>query len=585
MLIDFFASLTFYLIPYLTGRLIVKSIIQSWIIGCLVWFGIYFLAFQLLKASPFNYQFSQFIQVLVFLICTCSTTRLFLSFIKSKSYRFLKLDKVNLINFSILFLFPTLIYFFVWKIHTPYPLQLNWDVYEHITLANKIIQGNLSILPSQISDTFTFDGYTPMFHILLSLPKIIFNRQLLGIYWWLEYWHFLTVILASYFLGKTFFDNIWIARISALLSCLVFESSIVFTSLMLIPQTLTAVIVMAVVLIIKESKNIFYPGLILILLLHYIVGVAGLFIILLFWMLPRIEKFFNFRKFVVASLFLFILVCVSSLLLTINLTGREEAVHFNLSLIQKINLFYTWYGLFFPVFFTLGFVSILSKGTAVQRSVIIVSFLVFSLVFFPAAYVVKFYVLGHFLNGLILATGIYYLLAGLKIRLQVFSGGMLLILLFINFNTNQLNFKTPFYFAGVTSHLSLDEIKAATWIKANYPQDTFLLSDPATQNIFQALTELDSQGGAYANLHTREQLSANSFTYAVSKDKKQLFIVSGRYFAWQKFPPEYKNSFYYNVWKPEKIKGLDYRYLNKFSQNPHFKLAYQNDQITVFEIE
>ena len=41
-LIDLMVGLSFYLLPYLTGRIFVKKIVQAWILGALIWFVIYF---------------------------------------------------------------------------------------------------------------------------------------------------------------------------------------------------------------------------------------------------------------------------------------------------------------------------------------------------------------------------------------------------------------------------------------------------------------------------------------------------------------------------------------------------------------
>lgn len=66
--------------------------------------------------------------------------------------------------------------------------------------------------------------------------------------------------------------------------------------------------------------------------------------------------------------------------------------------------------------------------------------------------------------------------------------------------------------------------------------------------------------------------------------KKRLFIVGGRYFAWQNLTPEEKASSFFNIWSPRLMTSSDKIYVDFLSQSPQFKLLYKNDQIAVFEI-
>ena len=57
----------------------------------------------------------------------------------------------------------TLVSYLIWRMYSPYPSPLNWDIWEHQTAIHAILNGNISLLPSQLSDTFGFNGYTTLF--------------------------------------------------------------------------------------------------------------------------------------------------------------------------------------------------------------------------------------------------------------------------------------------------------------------------------------------------------------------------------------------------------------------------------------
>src|ERR1035437_8141594 len=200
-LIDLMVGLSFYLLPYLTGRIFVKKIVQAWILGALIWFVIYFVVAGLNSIVKFDFQ--SVIRIIAVVISIVVLLRIGKDFIKQKP----RIYWQNLFITLVLSLFTTFVYFFVWKRNTPYPMQLNWDIYEHITLSNLIASGKLSFFTTKLSDTYTFNSYSPIFSILLSLPKVIFQRSLLGIYWVLEYWHYLLTAFAAFILAKKVFNN------------------------------------------------------------------------------------------------------------------------------------------------------------------------------------------------------------------------------------------------------------------------------------------------------------------------------------------------------------------------------------------
>jgi len=370
MIIDFFASFSFYLIPYLTGRIFTRKHVPAWIIGSLFWFIFYFLLVGVYKFINLG-SFSQIVRFSIIAVSLISLVRMAVLQLKER----VKIEFKNLLIPAFLTIFSSVMYFLIWKRNTPYPLQLNWDIYEHITLVNLISQGNLSFITSRISDTFTFSSYSPFFEILLSLPKILAQKSLLGIYWWLEYWHYLATVLASYLLAKEIFPNKWLATISALISALVFESLMVYSSLFLIPQTLVALIT---ILVFKDVKSYKVWHLLLfgalILLMHYIVGSLSLVVLALGFLVSRykfIEKHINLAV-ILSTIF-------SVALIGMNFFGRwltlgiEEARHFNFSIWEKLGYLNNWYGAGSLILFLAGCALIVKNGNVLQKIVLILT--------------------------------------------------------------------------------------------------------------------------------------------------------------------------------------------------------------------
>lgn len=607
---DFISSIFFYLLPYLTGKLFIRKSFYAYISGALILFASYFFVFGSLTLVNQTDKFSLVIRALLFLIVAASLIKfLYFIFQKLKTSRFKQL-KSKLLSFSAivesnlvlisLLSTATLLYFFIWHRLTPYPLQLNWDIYEHITVANEITTGHLSFLPSQISDTFTFNGYTPLFHILLSAPKILFNSSFFGMYYFLEYWHYLFSIIGSFLLAKRLFNNIWISTMSGALGGLIFESSIVYTSFFLIPQTLTALLAIFILTTTTKFSRMLLLSLLTLFLMHFVIGPLAILLIILFVFLS--SRKWNHQITILLSLLIFLICAGLNFVGRWTITGREEANYFTFSVQEKSLLFFDWYSLFLPVFFIIGAFFIFKSGTSFQRIFLSLTCLAASVSILPFSYFVKYFVIGHFFINLVIAAGIFVVISYLRNFYRIIALSYLLSLLFIIFYSNQLFYKEHLYFYGRASHISYEELVVARYLSERFGQDALLISDPATQYILEASSGINSQGGAYTNISTRKKLSLvnNSYSHQeitenLLKIKDQLdfeqknntrvlFIVSGRYFAWQKLPDEEKLSFYINIWKPKSFTSQDLQRLNFLRKNPSFKLLYKNEQLAVFEV-
>ncbi len=597
MLIDLIAGLSFYILPYLAGRIFVRKVIQAWILGALLWFVIYFVIFGANLIVKFDFQNA--VRIIAVIISIVSVINIGRQFVEQKP----KIDWRNVFIASFLALFTAFVYFFVWKRNTPYPMQLNWDIYEHLTLSNLLSLGKLSFSTTQITDTFTFNSYSPIFNILLSLPKVIFQRGLLGVYWGIEYWHYLLTAFAALILAKKVFNNNWLALLAAIVSSLVFESIIVYSTLFLIPQTLVALITVFVAAEIKEYKwPILLIAGIVILLMHYVVGVLCLFVLAALYLSLHInhsKKRINFAI-IVSALFAFILI-VSNLFITWSIPGIEEASHFNFQLMPKIGFIMDWSGIFLFVFGSIGVVKIVKEGTYSQKILLCLALIILGIALAPFSYFLKFYVLGHYFWSLIIAFGIWVFISNLPSIFKVVGISFVAFVLLLTFYKNQLVYKEPLNFKNYQTQISTAEIQAGSWLASqNKDGKAFLVSDPATQYILEAVSGVNSQGGMYMDLNTRRILEsingyydANTIKNKLSNVKdlvaakqsgqKTFFVVGGRYFAWQRLPISQKDSTFYNIWSPKELTEADKTYVDYYKR-VGLKVVFSNKELVIFSL-
>lgn len=598
MLADFFISVSFYLVPLFLGLLFTRGLILGYSIGVLSTFLIILI---------FNYfNLNYLLKPIFFLIFLTSLLKI----VKNPNKN-LTLNKNHIFVILLLF-FSTLVFLVIWKKNTPYPLSINWDIYEHISVANNISNGFFGVLPSQISDTFTFDGYTSIFHSLLSLPKILFERELLGIYWWLEYWHYLSVTYVGFLLCKTLFNKTSAAILGGFLSALVFESSIVYSNLFLIPQTFSALIFAFLINNYLKSYNQpnskYQPfklndllaSIFLIISFHFVIGLAATFIVILLYFLRKFDlKIVKYAVFV--SVVVFLLSAFLNTFGSVPLTSREEARYFDLNLFKKLQLFLDWYGIYILLFLPIGIFYILKSNKKPLFEILVITLFSASIAIAPFSYSYKFFVLTRYLLNIIIVGGLIYTFGYLKLSIQKILYFISIVFLFFVFYFNQLSYKDQLQFLDYKTHFSFEEKNASEFLLKTYPLKTLLISDPGTQYIFEALTGLNSQGGAYMDYLTRKKLieiylksdpeeiikiikEIDDLDPKYQKPQKRILILSGRFFAWEKLPQYQKESFYYNIWSPTIINSEDKKFVELMLKSSKTKLILENDQMTIIEI-
>lgn len=617
MLTDFIASISFYIFPFLLGRIFFKKTIFAFINGFLIWYLI-----SLFSGYIFPGSFSAAAQITTLIAIIGAPIKVAIEVLLKNSYFFsrLSLKKFysDIFPLLLIFAFSVFIYFFVWKLYTPFPMQLNWDIYEHITLANIISGGSISLLPSFLSDTFTFNGYTTLFQTALAVPKTLFHTNLIGIYWWIEYWHYLLTILVTYFLTQKIFKKREISLFSALASGLIYESSIVYSNLFLIPQTFAAVLGIlllseiikspaeaAAAISLKKKTTQLIPAIIslsTIFLLHFVIGLAVICVISAYWLLSKKHPVRHLNKVILILILALSAVLGLRFFGGFDLTGREEANYFNLDFMKLVGIFTDWYGLTL-IFILPGIYGIFKNSSAEAKKTLILGLITTIVSIAPLAYFLKYYVIARYFVNIVLIFGIFYTIRNLNIYIRYITEGWMILIFALIFFVNINTYQNFLLFSGFTSHISDKELETSKWLKQNYTSpETLLISDPSTSYILEAASEINSPGGAYMSANNRASLiningslhpgivkanlmEVSDRNISSGKIEQRLFIASGRYFAWQELPDKEKRSFYFNIWSPKLIKEPDVPFLKMLSESYDFKIVYQNNELIVFEIK
>lgn len=593
MIVQFFASILFYLIPYLTGRIFTRNSFLAWVGGSLAWFGLFFAARSLLSYFPLT-PFPNLITALIILLSGIGLFQVIRTFPR--------FSKGQIVVCGTFIIVSAALYFAIWKRETPYPFGLNWDMYEHITLAEKVSHGTLSFFTTRISDTFTFNSYPLFFHILLSLPKMLLSADFFGMYYFLEYWHFFLAAVFSYFLAKKVLVNTWLSLLAALVTLFIFESTDAFTSFFLLPQTLAAQVAIGGVITVlsqKVSKKALFVICAYLILMHYIVGLVACVVLIFLLVAARASrKAMSFA--LCASLFVVLAALVVNLFATFTLTAREEASHFSYTLLKKLEYFLDWYGVGLPVFLLIGSLTLWRKGSKNHKIFLAASMVLSALVLLPISYAFKFYVLDRYFVNVILGLGIGVLIWSMQKFVRPVAVILLILSFALTFYTNQFTFKNTLYYGGMFSHMTPSEIEASTWLAANASDRALLISDPATQYILEASSGINSQGGAFMSLASRRALANIQGVFSASEIRKELskihdtvepdraetfLVLSGRYFAWQAFPQEWKESTFYNVWRAEDLDRQEKEYIDFLvKNNPGLKEAYRNEELVIIRL-
>ncbi len=490
---------------------------------------------------------------------------------------------------------------------------LNWDLYEHQTLINLIKTGNFSFVTSRMSDTFMFNGYSSIFHLLLSCAQQIKLDSFLNFWQMITFIHYFLSIMASYLLVEAITDKKTTALFGAVFGAFIFESNVVYTSLIFIPQTFTAVLFIFILTqllrIVRTGKlNSSYfliPAIIFLILNHYIIGFLAAFILIAIYLYYRYSIVFS-QKLVKTGLLAFGILLILALIFLSSFTSldflnRGEAKFYNFEMVEKLIFTLNAYGFSVFIFFPIGMILSLWRKNREEIIMLVITIFILSIVIVQLPYVLKFYVLGRFFVHLFMATGVVWLLELIKYRLlRNIAMSIFVIILITIYTTNIIYWKNILTYRNQFGHFSSYDKEAALYLKANYgATNALLVSDPGTQYILEALSGVNSQGGAYTSVFTRTKLD-KIFTsenpeeivkelYKIVdnldlNNGKRVFVLSGRYFLWQNAGWEKKSTFAFNIWASGDLTFSNYKFIQLLIADKNsFTIKYQNPGVVILE--
>ncbi|CAN5131095.1 hypothetical protein BH09PAT2_BH09PAT2_04940 [soil metagenome] len=504
--------------------------------------------------------------------------------------------------------------FVIWHIQSIYPF--NWDIYEHQTLVNTILAGRFSFFTSHITDTFGFNGYSSIFHLLIATSQMATGTQIF------PYWNSISLIhcslltLAAYLAAYEITKKPIVGILNMLFCVFFFDSVVSFSTLFFIPQTFTACIfAFAWLQLVVSWRKGELPSpfwivctAFFILMNHYVIGFAAVAIYLVTYLYFRNRTWIHTNIHILNILIIFatlgaILIAISPYI-PLGFLNQGEGEAYTFSFSKKFEIMRQIYGYFFLFFMPLSAYIIFRSKHELDKLVLCLASGILIVVTAQLPYAIKFYVLGRQFAHIVLAIGIATILLYFP-RIPRYIG---LLFLFVTvcmiYILNSFFWKSNLQYHEYYAHISPFELDAATFLKNNYSNsNAILISDPATQHILEPFSGINTQGGAYANLDTRlhlHQIAADSERSDVKgivselgkiqdtvqpNAEKRLFVVSGRYFLWQYSNLEDKKSLSYNIWYPVDLTLQNRRFLLLLERYPQFfKKVYENQAITIFEI-
>ncbi|PIP56359.1 hypothetical protein COX05_03455 [candidate division WWE3 bacterium CG22_combo_CG10-13_8_21_14_all_39_12] len=497
---------------------------------------------------------------------------------------------------------------FVWRSDSPYPLSLDWDLYAHWHVFNAMRHGYISIFPSHISDTFLLNTYLPVFAVITGVFRYVFGfLSQTGFYFVADSIHFTLNVMVGAFLGYATTKRYSVALVSGLLAAFIYESVVAQTSMFFIPQNLAALLIVSgVAFWLIEHKKVASTLLLSSFLIHYVIGVLGVLILLLLLASDYIKHKIKFsipRVLPLVGIVTVIGAIIFAYFGEFNPFSSTESAQLTFGLLVKMDYLVTWYS-FLIVGYVVGIWYVLKSQSTNKNLILGLSLGLLAAVILPIPYSLKLFTVGRYFINVILGIGIVSLVDSFTHRVVRILGFSILWLILLNlFIHNAATFKSAFPYHGVVSTVSTYELKAIDYIKEAYSKRDYgsvlLVSDPATQHVFEALTGINSQGGAFSTNETRNLISQTYrapevdsllqlFTIKdgiIIKDVDTiLLIVSGRYIQWQSLPDEKITDQTFNVWAPRDLTARAFEYIDKLEKTGVATKVFSNHGVAVFEI-
>jgi len=493
--------------------------------------------------------------------------------------------------------------FIVWRGGSAYPLSLDWDLFAHQHVINAIQQGKFSFDPTKLSDTFLLFTYTPLFALCIGALRFVFwFFPLTGYYFLLDTFHYIANIIILYSLGYTVTKNKHIALISGICGALIFESTVAQTAFFAIPQNTAALLVVSSFIFWELKRYKLATAIsVITFFVHFIIGGVGLGLILILaiWRSSFVKKMFGKHTLRIVMFFAIGLVAFSFIIsgyLSLNPFSSGESTTFLFSIPEKFQFFMRWYSLVF-LFAVPGIISFLRTPTDEKTLTMFFGLGIVALIFLPIPYSFKFYTIGRFFIHVLMAAGVYSLISHRSITWILWHiGGFSALLLLVLFH-NVAEFKSAFPYNGSFTTVSSYEIDAATFLqKQKFTNETLLVSDPATQHVIEALSGINSQGGAFATQETRQKVdelfpfsdnTSVDLLFTIHDDiegkapEQIILVISGRFLQWQQLPDTHKYDVSYNIWAPRDTTPLLTSFVNELKSQPNVEMIYSNSGVSI----
>src|SRR3989344_5803799 len=398
-----------------------------------------------------------------------------------------------------------------WYYKSPY--SLNWDYYQHQTLARLIQDGKFDFFTTKISDTFGFNSYPPTFHLLiaasqfpakLSVDYVVNYWNIIGFY------HLVLVGLASYVLGLAISKRKEVGLISLIVGIITFDSITSFTNLFLLPQTLAATTFIFLLSNLIAGREEFrkpsflmnLAGVLFLVAMHYLVGIFAALILAVSYIAIRFENKVKLALKSFPFVYLIPVIVVVGIYLSnvldLSFLNRGEARYYIYDLREKAEFVQRIYGYALLLFTLPGVFFAISRKKWEYNLALILLFGFAGILYSNFPYVIKFYVLARFFVHLFVALGIWSLLKHIKAPLLRFTAYLLTVVTFaILLLFNVIFWKNWISYQDQYTHISDYDIEASEFLADRYKngEEIILISDPATQIIFEGLSGVDSAGG------------------------------------------------------------------------------------------
>ncbi|OGV94274.1 hypothetical protein A3A66_04745 [Microgenomates group bacterium RIFCSPLOWO2_01_FULL_46_13] len=505
----------------------------------------------------------------------------------------------------------------LWVYKSPY--SLNWDWYQHQTLVRLIDKGQFSFFTSQMSDTFGFDSYPPSTHLLLAIaqyPERLTPNFVLEFWQALGFWHLITVGLAAWLLGWVVSHDKKVALASTIVSILAFDSMVSLTNFFFLPQTLAAVVFIAMLpkLLLARTSDVqaktklagweTVTAVLSLSLIHYLVGIVAAVIFLgldLYQRLtlrrPQAVSQWPLVSLAIAAIMAAFL---ASPLIKLEQLNQGEAANYTFSLGEKQEYLERSYGYLVYLFVPLGIAYAIIKKNKGQLISLFILFGLTALLITNLPYVLKLFALTKFFVGLFIALGFISLIEKINFRfIRAVAYAGLTFGLTIIFIVNIASWKAGLLSRDSYTHLGDEDIKAADFLYQTYQGRTLLISDPTTQFLLEGLSGVNSVGGAYMKPEKRQLLltaldtqspqalvkAARDLTDGLNADiDTRLLAISARTFIWADQPDSDRLSFKFNVWTQADLTIDNLKFLSEIAQEPSVKSVYSSNYIHLFEV-